>query len=101
MFSSLQPERERNLVVIVSPLVSLIKDRVSRLTSLGISAICLSDIRTDSQRREVENGENSIVCGSPESLLGDERWLKMVGRDGFKKFVRALAVDEAHIISHW
>ena len=101
VFSSLQPERERNVVVVVSPLVSLMNDQVSRLTSLGISAICLSDISTDSQRKAVENGEYSIVCGSPKSWLGDERWRKMVGRDGFKKFVRALAVDEAHIISHW
>ena len=33
VFSSLQPERERNVVVVVSPLVSLMKDRVSRLTT--------------------------------------------------------------------
>ena len=77
------------------------KDQVSRLTSLGMSAISLSDIITDSQRKAVENGEYSIVYGSPESWLGDERWRKMVARDGFKRFVRALAVDEAHIISHW
>ena len=101
VFSSLQPECERNIVVAVSPLVSLMNDQVTWLTSLGISAICLSDISTDSQRKAVENGEYSIVCGSPESWLGDERWRKMVGRDGFKKLVRPLAVDEAHIISHW
>ena len=29
VFSSLQPERERNVVVVVSPLVSLMKDQVS------------------------------------------------------------------------
>ena len=33
VFSSLQPERERNVVVVVSPLVSLMKDQVSRLTT--------------------------------------------------------------------
>ena len=33
LFSSLQPERERNVVVVVSPLVSLMKDQVSRLTT--------------------------------------------------------------------
>ena len=49
----------------------------------------------------MENGEYSIVCGSPESWLGDEMWRKMVRRDGFKKFVRTLPVDEANIISHW
>ena len=49
----------------------------------------------------MENGEYSIVCGPSESWLGDERWRKMVRRDGFKKFIQALAVDEAHIISHW
>jgi len=61
----------------------------------------VSNISTDSQRKAVENGEYSIVCGPSESWLGDERWRKMVRRDGFKKFIQALAVDEAHIISHW
>ena len=74
---------------------------MSRLTSPGISDICRSDISTDSQRKALENKEYSIVCGSAESWLGNERWRKMVGREGFKKFIQALAVDEAHIISHW
>ena len=34
VLSSLQPERERNVIVVVSPLASLMKDQVSRLTSL-------------------------------------------------------------------
>ena len=77
-FSSLQPACERNIVIIVSPLVSLMKDQVSLLTLLGISAICLSDISTESQRKAVENGHYSIVYGSPETWLGYERWRKMV-----------------------
>ena len=42
-----------------------------------------------------------IVYGSPETWLGDERWRKMVSSDSYKKSVRAVAIDEAHIISHW
>ena len=101
VFASLEPVRERNIVIVVSPLVSLMKDQVSRLTSLGISAICLSDIITESQRKAVENGQYSIVYGSPETWLGDERWRKIVSSDSYKKSVRAVAIDEAHIISHW
>ena len=102
VFSSLQrSDRSRNIVIVVSPLISLMKDQVSRLTSLGISAICLSDINTESQRRKLENGEFSIVYGSPESWLNDERWRKMLSSEAYNSFERAVAVDEAHIISHW
>ena len=62
----------------LSLLVNLMKDEVSRLTSLGISAISLSDMSSESEVKAIENGDYSIVYGSPESWLGDRRWWEMV-----------------------
>lgn len=92
---------QKHIVLVVSPLTSLMRDQVGRLNSLGISAVSLQDITSDLMRKSVINGEYSIVFGSPELWLGDERWRNMVGSDIYKKSVRAVAVDEAHIICHW
>ena len=91
----------RHIILVVSPLNSLMKDQVTRLYSLGVSAIALNDITSDSIEKKVVNGYYSVVYGSPELWLGDERWRKMVSGSVYRKNVKAVAVDEAHIVSHW
>lgn len=101
VYSNAEPSSDKNMVIVVSPLVNLMRDQVSRLTSLGISAVSLSDICSDDEMRSVEKGSYSIVHGSPESWLGETRWRKMLSSDVYKSSVRAVAVDEAHVICHW
>jgi len=101
LFACVEPRREKNLVIVVSPLVSLMKNQVNLLLSLGISATSLNNETSDADRRKVESRRFSIVYGSPESWLGDTRWRKMLTSDTYKNSVRAVAVDEAHIICHW
>ena len=91
----------KNIIVVISPLTSLMKDQVMRLISLGITAISLAEITTEKQCNEVKNGDYSVVFGSPELWLGDEKWRKMARSDCYRKSVRAVAVDEAHVICHW
>ena len=57
VYSHVELSREKPpvIVIVVSPLVNLMKDQVSRLTSLGISAVSLSDICSDEEMRSVEN----------------------------------------------
>ncbi|XP_068712912.1 ATP-dependent DNA helicase RecQ-like [Montipora foliosa] len=76
------------------------KDQVSRLTSLGIGAVSLAEL-TDQQSVAVQNGEFSVVFASPELWLGDHKWRKMVTTETYRNAVRAVAVDEAHVICHW
>ena len=64
VYSHVEPSREKNIVIVASPLVNLMKDQVSPLTSLGISAVSLSDICSDEEMRSVEKGSYSIVYGS-------------------------------------
>lgn len=66
VYSHVQPSR-------VCPLVNLMKDLVSRLTSLRISAVSFSDICSDEEMRSVEQESYSIVYGSPESWLSETR----------------------------
>ena len=49
--------------VIVSPLVSLVKDQVSLLFSLGISSTPLNNVMSEADKSKVESGQYSIVYG--------------------------------------
>ena len=48
--------REKNIVLVVSPLITLMKDQGSRLNSPGISAKSFSDVSSELEIRAVENG---------------------------------------------
>ena len=48
--------REKNIVLVVSPLINLMNDQVSRLNSRGIRAISFSDVSSELEIRAVENG---------------------------------------------
>ena len=62
---------EGHIVVVVSPLVSLMKDQVQKLRNLGISAVTLSDIEEE-DAKAVEKGFFSVVYGSPEAFLKEK-----------------------------
>lgn len=91
----------KHIVIVVSPLINLMKDQVSRLTSCGITAIALTEALSEDKIQALINGEFSIVFGSPESWLNNDRWRQMVGNNIYKRGVRAVVVDKAHVVSHW
>ena len=49
--------------IVVSPLVSLVKDQVSLLFSLGIRATPLNNEMSEADKSKVKSGEFSIVYG--------------------------------------
>ena len=59
VYSCLQSTVEKNIIVVISPLTSLMKDQVMRLISLGITAISLAEITTGKHCNEVKNGDYS------------------------------------------
>ena len=58
VYSCVDPTREKNIVLVVSPLINLMKDQVSRINSMGISPISLSDVSSELEIRVVENETN-------------------------------------------
>jgi len=103
MFDSGRTTNERtnnSIILVVSPLVSLMTDQVSHLNSLGVKAICLSNPLTLEEETDLLAGKYSIVYGSPESWLMTKKWRSMIISEPYKN-VRAVAVDEAHVIRHW
>ena len=85
--------------VVISPLISLMKDQVDGLQACGYPAAALHSAMQLDELREVERGMTEdryrLVFVAPERLLAP-RFLDWLTRAG----VRDFAVDEAHCISH-
>ena len=67
------------VVVVVSPLIALMKDQVTALTSNGIPAAAVNSMQTEEQNRDILeqlfSGRVRILYISPERLLMEiDRW---------------------------
>lgn len=73
---------------------------MSHLKELGLKAANISSLEDD-ERTLVERGEYSLVYGSPEAWLKNERWRVMLTNSVYSKKLCAIAVDEAHVVRQW
>ncbi|HIG12381.1 MAG: RecQ family ATP-dependent DNA helicase [bacterium] len=91
---------QNGLVVVVSPLISLMKDQVDGLLASGVRAAMLSSAQGPAELRSVyENLEAErldLLYLAPERLAMNG-FIERLDEFG----MRSLAVDEAHCISHW
>ena len=86
--------------IVISPLISLMKDQVNALTQSGVPAAYLNSSLTEKQARMAYDnaflGKYKIIYVAPERLLTD-RFLKLASTIN----ISLVAVDEAHCISQW
>ena len=88
------------ITIVVSPLISLMKDQVEQLAEAGVPAALLnSSLPSHAYRRNVEKlkrGEAKLLYVAPEMLLKPVT-LELLRTSS----VSCLAIDEAHCISEW
>ena len=88
------------VAVVVSPLISLMKDQVDSLIASGVPAASINSSMSDHEKLDVADQIRSkklkLVYLAPERLVLDStvRFLQSVG-------VAFFAIDEAHCISSW
>ena len=88
------------ITLVISPLISLMKDQVSALNQAGILAAYLNSSLTVNQYYKVLNlaktGRYPIIYVAPERLLNEEFLDFALHVD-----ISMVAVDEAHCVSQW
>ena len=89
----------KGITVVISPLISLMKDQVDALNANGIGADALNSNNEEGEnaaiRERCKTGQTKILYISPERLQREIPWMQQ------HLNVSLFAIDEAHCISQW
>jgi ATP-dependent DNA helicase RecQ len=88
------------VAIVISPLISLMKDQVDSLVANGVRAACYNSSLAETESRQVlarlHSGELDLLYVAPERVMSDtflERLQEVP--------VSLFAIDEAHCVSQW
>lgn len=88
------------VTIVISPLISLMKDQVNALVQCGVKAAyinaSLSEKQIDLVMQRTESGTYKIIYVAPERLENEE-FLSLCNKIN----ISMVCVDEAHCVSHW
>ena len=100
-FDILRKTEKMSIVIVISPLISLMNDQVSSFSSKGVSAAFINEASSHEMKLGVLSGDYQLVFFSPESLLSRKRWGELLRHEPYSTHLVALIVDEAHCVKKW
>ena len=95
-----------SLVLVISPLISLMIDQVISLRARGVAAAIVSGnkgvnkslLATES---DIAGGSFRVLLSAPEAIVGSDKWREVLLNPCVGERVVAVTVDEAHCVSKW
>ena len=91
---------KHGLGVVVSPLISLMKDQIDSLRACGVNAAFLNSSLSGQERKtvtdQIQSGEQRLIYAAPESLLTESTLALLKSTH-----LSFIAIDEAHCVSEW
>ena len=105
VFDTLKKKTSKSIVIVISPLISLMKDQLHSLQTKGVTSTIVTKNFTDESDNPVEpalyEGAYQVVFFSPEALLCKATWRDMIQTQVYKENVVAFVIDEAHLVKKW
>ncbi len=77
-------------------------DQRAKFSPRGLKTDFVGEVKTDDEAQQrILNGESQLVFISPENLIENTKYRRMLLRQVYKENLVALVVDEAHCIQTW
>ena len=93
--------RGSSVLVVISPLRSLMEDLIRHVNNMGVPPIATTDEEDVEIIQQVMNGNNVLVYGSPECLLSSEPGRSIFDCQSFKEMLIGVAIDKSYCITQW
>ena len=88
---------KKPILLVICPLSALVESHIQELANYGILSCNLGD----GGLIEEEISQHSIVFTSPELIVCEEGWRKLLQLQEFQDNLFGLVTDEAHVVPKW
>ena len=91
----------KSFILVVSPLNALMRDQTVKLNDLQVRSLMVRNTESLSEVeiRDIKESKYRIIYGHPEAFVGKLR--KVLDCEEVRRNLRAVVVDEAHLIVEW
>lgn len=91
----------KSFILVVSPLNALMRDQTVKLNEMKVSCLVVrnNDSLRDVDVNDIKHSKYRIIYGHPEAFVGKLR--KLLDCEEVRRNMRAIVVDEAHLIVEW
>lgn len=106
----------KSTVIVISPLNALMRDQIVKLKEGGLNVCVLKgdrmastdvygngdeEVSVDVPVEILVNTSYDLIFAHPEVLVDNKKVLKILKSPQFKEKVKAIVVDEAHLVIDW
>ena len=96
-------KQRESIVIVVSPLNALIRDQLQKLKGCVNVCVLQSTMEDEEQKVTIPKDVNkcSLLFGHPEVFVDNKTVANMLKGEELQRRVRAIVIDEAHLVLQW